>query len=189
MELTPREGGVLLTVRLVLPTRPQLFDPVWLETWTVTVPALSPGSGPEMLVAFVGKGTVRVVLLLDVARACAIKLLFRVKLTIGKPKPEFANPLPATVKLTGGDARSIGLGVMELTPREGGVLLTVRLVLPTRPQLFDPVWLKTWTVTVPALSPGSGPEMLVAFVGKGTVMLVLVPDVARAWAMKFPLLL
>src|SRR5260370_34260115 len=45
-----------------------------------------------------------------------------VKLMTGKPKPEFVKPLPAMVKLAGGETRSIGLGVMELTPR---VSLTV----------------------------------------------------------------
>lgn len=45
------------------------------------------------------------------------------------------------------------------------VSLTVSVVLPTRLQLLDPVWLKTFTVTVPALNPGREPERLVALVG------------------------
>ena len=40
----------------------------------------------------------------------------RVKLMTDKPKPEFVKPSPAMVKLAGGVARSIVLGVMELTP-------------------------------------------------------------------------
>jgi hypothetical protein len=47
----------------------------------------------------------------------------------GKPKPEFVKPPPVMVKLAGGEARSIGLGVMELTPR---VSLTVSEMVPTR---------------------------------------------------------
>jgi len=133
---------------------------------------------------------VRFVLVPELARDWArIAPLLLVKLATDRPKPKLLNPLPVIVKLAGDEARSIGLGVMELTPGGGVLLLTVRVVLPRRLQLFDPVWLKTLTVTVPALSPGSGPEMLVAFVGKGTVRLVLVPEVARAWAMKFPLVL
>src|SRR5215831_998099 len=108
----------------------------------ITGPALSPGRGPSMLVALVGYGTVRVVPLPDVARAWASTRPLRVKLTTDKPKPKFAKPPPETVKLAGGEARSTGLGVMELTPGGGRVSLTVREVLPTRLQLFvDPVWL------------------------------------------------
>ena len=65
--------------------------------------------------ASVGKGTVRLVLVTDVARACASAMPLRVKLMTGKPKPEFVKPFPAMVKL-GAVARSIRLGVMELTP-------------------------------------------------------------------------
>ena len=177
-----------MIVRVVLPTRLQLFDPVWLKTLTVTVPALSPGNGPGTLTGPVGNGIVRFVLVPELARDWArIAPLLLVKLATDRPKPRFAKPLPVITKLAGAEARSIGFGVMELTPGgDGGgrVSLTVRAVLPTRLQLFDPVWLKTWTVTVPALSPGSGPEMLVVFVGKGTVRLVLVPEGARAWATK-----
>jgi hypothetical protein len=54
----------------------------------------------------------------------------------GKPKPESVKPLPAMVKVAGGEARSIGLGVMELTPR---VSLTVSEVVPTRVKVLVPV--------------------------------------------------
>jgi len=64
----------------------------------------------------------------------------RIKLTAGRPKPKSAKPFPVIVKLADGEARSIGLGVIELTP--GGfvflVSLTVSEVLQTRPQLLVP---------------------------------------------------
>src|SRR5207244_4220164 len=81
-----------------------------------TAPALNPGWGPLILVASVGKGTVRLVLVPEVARAWASTVPLRVKLMTGNPKPEFVKPFPAMVKLAGGVTRSIGLGVMELTP-------------------------------------------------------------------------
>ena len=85
----------------------------------------------------------RVVFVTEVARTWPRLVPFRTKLTTGKPKPKFANPLPLMVKLGGGEARSMGFGVMELTPGAGRVSLTVSEVLPTRPQLLvpDPVWL------------------------------------------------
>ena len=51
----------------------------------------------------------------------------RVKLMTGKPKPEFVKPLPAMVKLAGGVARSIGLGVMEEGTTSVTVVLCVKL--------------------------------------------------------------
>src|SRR5215813_2481219 len=102
----------------------------------ITGPALSPGRGPSMLVASVGYGTVIVVPLPEVARAWASTIPLRVKLATDRPKPKLANPAPVITKLAGGEARSTGLGVMELTPGA----LTVSEVLPTRLQLFvDPV--------------------------------------------------
>jgi hypothetical protein len=41
------------------------------------------------------------------------------------------------VKLTGGEAKSMQLGVMEFTPGGGRVSLTVRVVLPTRLQVGE----------------------------------------------------
>ena len=68
-------------------------------------------------VACVGYGTVSVVFpARAVARACAIKVLPRMKFTTGRPKPRFAKPLPVMVKVAGGLARSIVLGAMALTP-------------------------------------------------------------------------
>ena len=60
----------------------------------------------------------------------------RVKLTAGKPKPKLAKPFPVRVKLAGGEARSTGLGVIELIPGGIRVSLTVSEVLPTNPQLL-----------------------------------------------------
>ena len=90
-----------------------------------------------MAVAAVGNGTVSVVLpVIAVARAWASTLLPRAKFTTGSPKPWFAKPLPVMVKLAGGVARSAVVGVMALTPGVTGVLLTVRLTLPSRLKLF-----------------------------------------------------
>ena len=60
-------------------------------------------------------GTVRLVLVPEVARAAARMSPLRVKLTTDNPKPEFTKPPPVIVKLAGGTARSIGLGAIELT--------------------------------------------------------------------------
>src|SRR5262245_35534179 len=62
-----------------------------------------------------GYGTVRVVLVIEVARTWPSKTPLRVKLIAGRPKPKLAKPFPVSVKLVGGEARSIGLGVIELT--------------------------------------------------------------------------
>ena len=81
----------------------------------MTVPALSPGKGPGTLTGPVGYGTVRVVLVPEVARAWAIIMPLRVKLATDRPKPRSPKPFPVMVKLAGGVARSMGLGTMELT--------------------------------------------------------------------------
>ena|SRR6476469_6908963 len=81
----------------------------------VTDPALRPGRGPPMLVASVGYGTVKLVDEPAVARAWAMARPLRTKLTTGNPKPRLAKPFPAIVNEAGGEARSIGLGVMEFT--------------------------------------------------------------------------
>src|SRR5262249_56652257 len=91
------------------------------EVWCQTGPSTGPAESPDMFgviaVACVGNGTVRVVLPVSaVARACAIIVVPRMKLTIGRPNPRFAKPLPLIVKLAGGVARSIVLGVIPLTP-------------------------------------------------------------------------
>ena len=57
----------------------------------------------------------RIVFVTEVARTWPRLVPLRTKLTTGKPKPKFANPLPVIVKLASGEARSIGLGVMALT--------------------------------------------------------------------------
>ena len=80
----------------------------------------------------------RVVLVTEVTRTWPRLVPLRTKLTTGKPKPRLAKPLPVIVKLAGGEARSTGLGVMELTPGGGRVSLTVSEVLPTRLQLLCP---------------------------------------------------
>jgi hypothetical protein len=90
----------------------------------------------------VGNGIVRFVLVPELARDWAkIAPLLLVKLATDRPKPKLVNPPPAMVKLAGGAARSMGLGVMELTPGPGRVSLTVSGIVPTRLQLFVPVWL------------------------------------------------
>src|SRR3989442_929647 len=94
--------------------------PVCCQTWAWTGPADSPGRFGVIDVAGVGKGTVSVVPpVRAVARACASSMVPRMKFTIGRPKPRFAKPLPVIVKLAGGGARSIELGVMPLTPVAG----------------------------------------------------------------------
>src|SRR5262250_672638 len=99
----------------------------------------------------------RVVLVTEVTRTCPRLVPLRTKLTTGKPKPKFAKPLPVIVKLAGGEARSTGFGVMELTPGGGRVSLTVSEVLPTRPQLLFPDlgWAQISTSVRPARSTGT----------------------------------
>ena len=82
-----------------------------------------------------GNGIVRLVLVAEVARVAAMMVPLRMKLTTARPKPEFTKPPPVMVKLVGGAARSMGFGVMALTPGWGGggrVSLTVSVVLPGR---------------------------------------------------------
>ena len=113
----------------------------------------------------------------------------RTKFTTGRPKPRFAKPLPVIVKLAGGVARSIGFGVMPLTPGTGRVSVTVSVALPIRLKLgaLD-VCCQTWAWTVPAESPGMFGVSDVAGVGYGTVNVVLpLSPVARACAIKTPL--
>src|SRR5262245_49986455 len=52
----------------------------------------------------------------------------RVKFTTGRPKPRLAKPLPVTVKVAGGAARSIVLGTIESTP--GAMPVTARCRSP-----------------------------------------------------------
>src|SRR5262245_32508598 len=138
----------------------------------------------------VGNGIVRLVLVPELARDWARTVpLLLVKLATDKPKPKLVNPPPVIVKLVGGVAKSMGLGVMELTLGAGRVSLTVSEVVPTRLPLFPPLLLYTFTLTVPALSPGNGPLPPRRSVDHGIVRLVLVPELARDWARTVPLLL
>ena len=104
-------------------------------------------------VACVGYGTVNVVLPASpVARAWAISVVPRTKFTIGRPKPRFAKPPPVMVKVAGGLARSIGLGVIPLTPR---VSTTVSGALPSRLKVGAlPVCCQTCAETGPTERPG-----------------------------------
>jgi hypothetical protein len=99
-------------------------------------------------VACVGNGTVKVVLPVSaVACACAIKVVPRMKFTTGRPKPTFAKPLPVIVKLAGGVARSIVLGVMPLTPAMlnvavtacAALIVTVQVPVAEHPPPLQPV--------------------------------------------------
>src|SRR5439155_884204 len=130
-----------LTVRLMLAGGLKLLALVWLYTDTVTVPGRSPGSVPDRLFWFVGNGTVSVVPppVSAVARTCpsSTPSLPR-KFTTGKPKPASAKPPPVSVKLPGAAPRSIGLGVMALTPTKAahenvsGVIVSDHaLIVPT----------------------------------------------------------
>src|SRR5262249_9769760 len=140
-------------------------------------------------VACVGNGTVNVLPEEPVARACAITVPLRTKLTTGRPKPRFAKPYPVIVKLAGGVARSIGFGVMPLTPGAGRVSVTVSVALPRRLNVGAlPVCCQTWACTVPAASPGMFGVSEVACVGNGTCKVVLPESpVARACAIQVPL--
>jgi len=97
-----------------------------------------------MAVAAVGKGTVSTVLpVITVARAWAIKGTATHEVHHGRPKPRFAKPVPVTVKLAGGAARSTVLGVMALTlpgPGPGRVSVTVSGTLPISVYVKVPVW-------------------------------------------------
>src|SRR5436853_268681 len=106
---------VSCTVRLVLPTRVKPLS-VWLCTVTVTDPALNPANGPDRLVWSVGNGTVSVPPVRPVALACPTSTPFATKFTTGNAAPRRSSDLPLIVKLFGAAARSIGLGVMALTP-------------------------------------------------------------------------
>jgi len=64
----------------------------------------------------VGNGIVRFALVPELARDWARTApLLLVKLATDRPKPKLVNPPPVMVKLAGGVARLMGLGVMELT--------------------------------------------------------------------------
>src|SRR5262249_57472594 len=107
-------------------------------------------------VACVGNGTVNVVPPVSaVARACAIKVVPRMKFTTGRPKPRSANPEPVIVKLAGGDARSIELGLIPLTLGPGRESLTVSAALPARLKAGAlEVCCHTLACTDPADTPG-----------------------------------
>src|SRR2546427_5157333 len=105
------------------------------------------------------------------------------KFTIGRPKPRFAKPLPVIVKLAGGVARSIELGVMPHIRRAHGWTATTGEALTTTFNFGTlPVCCQTWASTGPADSPGRFGVIDVAGVGKGTVSVVPARAVARACA-------
>jgi len=167
-----------VTVSAALPTSVKVGAvPTCTQTWAVTGPADRPGRFGVIAVAGVGKGTVSVVLVRAVARACASSVVPRMKFTTGRPTPISVNPLPVIVKLAGGLARSTELGVMALTLR---VSVTVSATLVTRVKELLPTCCQTWAVTEPADSQGRFGVIAVAGVGKGTVSVVLVRAVARA---------
>jgi hypothetical protein len=91
----------------------------------------------------VGNGATTVVLVAEVARTWPSRTPLRLKLTAGRPKPKLAKPFPVIVKVEGGEARSIGFGVIELTLGGVRVSLTVSEVLPTsaQQQVPEAVWL------------------------------------------------
>src|SRR3989442_923608 len=147
------------------------------------VSADSPGRFGVIDVAGVGKGTVSVVPpVRAVARASSGSHTSRIKLPLHIAYPLLAEPLPVIVKLAGGVARSIELGVMPLTPGTGPVSVTVSAALlfflmirrPPRSTLFP-------YTTLFRSSPGRFGVIDVAGVGKGTVSVVPpVRAVARA---------
>src|SRR5205823_2022467 len=100
----------------------------------------SRGSGPDRLVAFVGNGTVRVVLPVSaVARACARSIPPRVKFTTGSPKPPLVKPCPTIENDVGALARSIELGVIPVTHRaHGGEPVTVSGTPPISMRVLTP---------------------------------------------------
>src|SRR5262247_2575632 len=129
----PSTRRVSVTVSATVVTRLNELLPVCCHTWACTDPADSPGMFGVIAVACVGNGTVKVVPPVSaVARACAIKVVPRMKFTTGRPKPRSANPEPVIVKLAGGDARSIELGLIPLTLGPGRESLTVSAALPAR---------------------------------------------------------
>src|SRR2546428_464746 len=175
MPLPPGTGGAAVTVSGAFPHRQEGGRlPVVCGARACAGPADSPGRFGVIDVAGVGKGTVSVVLpVRAVARACASSVVPRMKFTIGRPKPRFAKPLPVIVKLAGGVARSIELGVMPLTPGTWGESATV---LQARPNSLKrrllPDCCQTWASTGSANSPGRFGVIDVAGVGKGTVSVV-----------------
>ena len=86
-----------------------------------------------------GNGTTRVVLVIEVARTWPSLTPLRVKLTAGNPKPKLAKPFPVRVKLAGGEARSTGLGVIELTLVVNPVTVTEAPAPPVKVTLLAKV--------------------------------------------------
>src|SRR5256712_114831 len=157
MPLTPRAGRASVTVRVALRIRLRAAAPPFGGlSLTDPAPAEIQALSGLIAVAFFGKGTVKVVFpSRAVARACAIKVLPRMKFTTGRPKPRFAKPLPVMVKLAGGVATSIELGGRPLTPGPGPVSVTVTAALSIRLKVGAlPVCAQTWAWTGPADSPG-----------------------------------
>src|SRR3989442_10774041 len=134
MALTPGADRVSVTVRVTLRSRLKFPAPVWRNTCTSTGPADSPGRFGASAVAAVGNGTVSVLPVGPVARTCASSTPPPTKFATGSPNPRSAKPLPVTVKLAAGAARSIELGVMGRAAGGGRVTVPGRLKLPA------PVW-------------------------------------------------
>jgi hypothetical protein len=89
-----------------------------------------------------------------VARACAIKVLPRMKFTIGNPNPRFAKLVSVIVKVAGGLTRSIVLGSMPLTPATMlKVAVTACAALTVTVQVPVPAQLPLQPVKV---EPGAG---------------------------------
>src|SRR5256712_9070518 len=153
MPLPPGTGGAAVTVSGAFPHRQEGGRlPVVCGARACAGPADSPGRFGVIDVAGVGKGTVSVLPpVRAVARACASSVVPRMKFTIGRPKPRFAKPLPVIVKLAGGVARSIELGVMPLTPGSvtANIALTVVAALSVTVQVLVPEH-------PPPLPPGKG---------------------------------
>src|SRR2546428_252733 len=133
MPLTPGTGRVSVTVSAALPIRLKVGAlPVCCQTWAWTGPADSPGRFGVIAVAGVGKGTGSVLLFKGYADPRDLRAFPTRRSSDRRPKPRFAKPLPVIVKLAGGVARSIELGVMPLTPGTGRVSVTVSAALPIR---------------------------------------------------------
>src|SRR2546425_946764 len=114
--LTPGGGRASVTASESLPTRLKPRVPVWRNTCTSTGPADSPGTLGVSVVALVGKGTVIFFLMIRrPPRSTLFPYTTLFRSATGSPNPRFAKPVPARVKLAGGAARSIELGVIALT--------------------------------------------------------------------------
>src|SRR2546428_6683738 len=136
--LRPGTGRVSVTVSAALPIRLKVGAlPVCCQTWAWTGPADSPGRFGVIDLADHATGLLSLSPPVSaLPRACASSVVPRMKFTIGRPKPRFANPLPVIVKLAGALARSIGLGVTLES-------VTASLEPPIGLNPFPPICLQT----------------------------------------------